>query len=288
MDAIEYLFLVAPVAIVPLGLRILCRRSSRPFHQQRIWLAGWMLAALAAVISFRMEPGTLSASVAALWLLFAAATLAAGFIGLRNTKLDWSFRIASLAALAYLAGGAVWLVMSRAGMTPLGFAEPIVLLTAVHFHFAGFAATVIALCARSAISQRLGYAPSFSTAVVFGVMAAPALIAAAIVYSKPIQFASVILSALTLFSLSLTALAGLPHVRSRLAQILLTISSLSVLAGMSFAVFYALGELRNDLFVSIPRMAVWHGLLNGVGFGLCGLLGWNCESLRALNQEVRS
>jgi hypothetical protein len=40
--------------------------------------------------------------------------------------------------------GGAWLVASRLGMRPMGIQEPIGLLTAVHFHFAGFATAMIA------------------------------------------------------------------------------------------------------------------------------------------------
>jgi len=43
-----------------------------------------------------------------------------------------------------LAVGGAWLVASRLGMRPMGIQEPIVLLTAVHFHYAGFATATIA------------------------------------------------------------------------------------------------------------------------------------------------
>ena len=43
------------------------------------------------------------------------------------------------AGLVYLAVGGGWTVLAWGGLRPLGFAAPIVLLTAVHFHYAGFA-----------------------------------------------------------------------------------------------------------------------------------------------------
>jgi hypothetical protein len=46
--------------------------------------------------------------------------------------------------MLYLPIGGAWLVASRLGIQPLGFGDTIVLLTAVHFHFAGFAAPVLA------------------------------------------------------------------------------------------------------------------------------------------------
>ena len=48
------------------------------------------------------------------------------------------------AGLLYLSVGGIWLVLFRLGETPLALGEPIILLTAVHFHYAGFAASVLA------------------------------------------------------------------------------------------------------------------------------------------------
>ena len=48
------------------------------------------------------------------------------------------------AGLLYLAVGGTWTVIARAGLRPLGFPDLIVLLTAVHFHYAGFALLVLA------------------------------------------------------------------------------------------------------------------------------------------------
>jgi hypothetical protein len=55
------------------------------------------------------------------------------------------------AALVYWPVGCLWLVISRAGVNPLGFSDDIVLLTAVHFHYAGFAAlTMLGMTGRFA------------------------------------------------------------------------------------------------------------------------------------------
>ena len=43
---------------------------------------------------------------------------------------------------------------------------------------------------------------------------------------------------------------------------------------MWLAVLYTLGDLRGEVWVSIPQMARTHGILNAFGFSLCGLLGW--------------
>jgi hypothetical protein len=58
----------------------------------------------------------------------------------RATLFDFSLVVARMDLVV----GGSWLVASRLGMRPLGIQEPIGLLTAVHFHFAGFATAMIA------------------------------------------------------------------------------------------------------------------------------------------------
>src|SRR5262249_12591124 len=41
------------------------------------------------------------------------------------------------AGLVFLAVGGLWTLLSRRGIRPMGFDEPIILLTGAHFHYAG-------------------------------------------------------------------------------------------------------------------------------------------------------
>ncbi len=43
---------------------------------------------------------------------------------------------------------------------------------------------------------------------------------------------------------------------------------------MLLATVYGLGEAREELLITIPRMADLHGPVNGIGFAVSGLLGW--------------
>ena len=46
------------------------------------------------------------------------------------------------------------------------------------------------------------------------------------------------------------------------------------MVGMLFAGVYAVGEFSKRLPLSIPEMVLVHGITDGFGFGLCGLVGW--------------
>lgn len=58
------------------------------------------------------------------------------------------------------------------------------------------------------------------------------------------------------------------------ARVLLIVSSLSVIAPMVLAVFWAAAQYVDVPALSIPAMARIHGTMNAVGFVGCGLVGW--------------
>jgi len=67
----------------------------------------------------------------------------------------------------------------------------------------------------------------------------------------------------------------------------LALSSLSVMAGMTLAAVYAIGDWLGETWLTIPRMASTHGLLNGLGFVMLGMLGWLVEFRGRANTSKR-
>jgi hypothetical protein len=184
-------------------------------------------------------------------------------------------------SLLSLSVGGCWLVLSRAGISPLEFLEPIVLLTAVHFHFAGFATALIAgetVAAIRAAEPRHFRAIRFAAA---GVLLGPALIAAGFVLSPPLKIFAVLW-----FSLSVWGVAALNLVLQRRqrgrARAFLIASSASVILGMMLAALWGVEEWCGRAWVDLAKMARTHGVLNGPGFALCGLLGWTLSKPAAL------
>ena len=55
---------------------------------------------------------------------------------------------------------------------------------------------------------------------------------------------------------------------------LFSVSSVSLLAGMALAALYGVGNYLGASWIDIPTMIPTHGLLNSIGFSLCGLLAW--------------
>src|SRR5262249_54537538 len=136
------------------------------------------------VIAFLTPAGTLAALLASGWLLLAGLAALSGLLRLlarRNARAD---ELCIDAGLLYLPVGAVWLLFSRAGLSPLGFGDTIVILTAVHFHYAGFAAPILAgLAGRWIAAVRPVLWPLFRLVAV-GVIAGIALVAAGITLAR--------------------------------------------------------------------------------------------------------
>jgi hypothetical protein len=262
LGPIESLFLWAPLGVVPLGLELIQVRSIvRPLQ---------FSAALCAAASFHFAPGTRAALLAAPWALFCGALALWGAIRfLRRWGRFDPVETCIDAALILIAVGGWGLVMSRAGMKPAGFTEPIVLLTAVHFHYTGFAAPLlIGLAARHSGPRK----PLLAAGA--GVVAATPILAIGFTMRLPLlklAAVSVIAASLILFAWELTRFAvDEPRGRTRA---LLGIAAFSIFWGMALAGLFAIGEFRERVIVDIPAMAWSHGILNGIGFATCGLLG---------------
>lgn len=288
---IELMFLLAPLVIVPLGLELGRARGKRGLAGLAQTLQP--VGAACAVVAMLWPPGKWVGVAAAGWMVVCGLAAIAGASGLlesfrdrvkevaggapstRSGQVRATFGdVAANVALVDLAVGGAWLVASRLGMRPMGVQEPIGLLTAVHFHFAGFATAMIA-------SVTLGCAEKgrrWLRGVVMAVLVLPVVVAAGFVASPALKMAAAFA-----FSISVAGLAmGVVRVSSRVeagsARVFLRMAAGAVFAGVALSATYAVTDFLKSDALTIPRMATTHGVLNGVGFCLCGLLGWLVES----------
>lgn len=260
---VELLFLLAPLVVVPLALGLLARDQNGTMTAIR---RAWAPAAVLAVATFLLPRGPSAAAVAAGWLAFTLAVAAHGAFRLWRARA--APEVSAACACLLLPVGGAWLVLSRSGVSVLGFEEPIPLLTAVHFHFAALGAlTIIGEAARAD-----------------GGRAYPAIVGAAVVGLPLVAAGLTFLPALELVgAAALTGAIGAVAIRTLvrvvpragvLAGSLLALSSLSGLAAMALAITYAFGQATGIGFLSLGQMVRTHGPINGLGFVLCGLLGW--------------
>jgi len=258
-ELIGLLFLAAPLVIVPLGW------SHAPPARGSAVLQP--IGAAAAVLSFALPIGTAAGIVALAWLAATAGPAFAAALRIlrrpRRPMHDLAFDVAHL----NLAAGAAALAVARAGINPLGFPALLILLFAVHFHFAGFAAPLIAGLAGRAMPGRRSL-----RAAMAGVLAGPPIVAVGFSFSPAVELAG---AAVLTASLSILGLNMLSRVSLRPAGLLILVSALSAVSGMILAGLYAWGEFSGTGMLDIPTMARWHGITLAFGFALPGLLGWS-------------
>jgi hypothetical protein len=284
LNTIELLFLLGPLVIVPLGLE-LCARSApemgietnlRSVHRFQL------PAALCATASFWF-PQKISATILVLpWLGFGCFIGLIGLMSLLRGEFRKLRTVCMIVSFLYLPVGCAWLVASRLGLSPMGFQEPIVLLTAVHFHFAGFAAPLLALAAGAAVEKKAVVQQQIFKTLAAGVLAGPGLLAAGFVIGPGLKLAMALVVACSEVGLSLFFLASIGAMRPRLAQMFVTISAASVLFAMVLAGVWAIGEFPLQPFVHLDEMARLHGTANAFGFVLCGLVGWTLAAPRTV------
>lgn len=273
LTLIDLLVTLAPLVIVPIGLGLFDVHSSAARRWRRTAVTATPTGALLAAVSVLLPQGALAAALAATWLLICASISLSGLIDLWHGRTVRPARIIPAAGVAYLSVGAGWLVVSRLGAHPLDFPHTIVELTAVHFHYGGFAAPLIAA---SALRVLPGRSSVLAQLAGLGIVIGMPLVAAGITFSPIVEAGASVLLAAALFLLALVTLSSIGGVPGgRVGRLLLIVSSLSVIAAMALAGQYALGQLLGTPALSIERMAQLHGIANAFGFTLCGMLGWS-------------
>lgn len=279
IGVIEQIFLLAPLVIIPLALPLV-EAVDRPGPVQT--LAGLAqviqpFGAISAVASFLRPAGLAAAGLAGGWFV---VTLLIALVGLvRPFSRGWRLQVEELCldvGLLLLPIGGGWLVLSRLGANPLGFGDIIVLLTAIHFHYAAFAAPIITAMVGRALVAPPQTIQRLYRGVALGVIAGTPLVAAGITLSPLLELIGAIILATSLTLLAyLMGLVILPTISDNLARTLLLVSAGSIVVGMLLTYAYAVGQFSGYDLINIPQMARFHGIINALGFALCGLSGWN-------------
>ncbi len=217
----------------------------------------------------------LNASLTAIpWFLLTGWTAARSIWSWKNQPDFSPASLCLLSAAAFPFVGASWLLAHQAGWMPFGFDAVIVLLTAAHFHHAGF---TLPLMAGLLAHQQPGRWTAVSAALV---LAGVPLVAAGITcthfglltWVEPLSVTVLVIGALGVA----TAQIGLGIMsRQRAAcRFLWVLSGTSLLAAMFLAWGYGVRLLWPQLALSISGMWAVHGSLNAFGFGLLGIWAW--------------
>jgi len=291
VGAIELLFLFAPLVIVPLGME-LGRGMGGTGRLEELARRLQPVGAGMVVVAMCLPPGRRAGLAAAGWMVVCGLMAGSGVVGLVRSSLtrssltrsswrdaDRSVRATLALAQMDLGVGGAWLVASRLGMRPMGIQEPIGLLTAVHFHFAGFATAMIAAATLQFVERRgvSGLSQSWLKPVVLLVAGMPVVVAAGFVISPVVKMAAAILFSTSVAALAIAVRAYGRKAEDATARILLQVAAGAVFAGMVLSASYAVADYAGSEVLTIPQMARTHGILNAVAFCLAGLLGWLVE-----------
>jgi hypothetical protein len=248
------IFLLAPLVIVPRLIRIL---PERPWIGR---LGGWtaLLAALPLTASFALAPGPLAAALAVPWLALALVGAAAAVRhGLANLlSILYPSRLPDLgidAAIGLLGAGAVFVVTERFGLD-IGFAPVIVLLTATHFHFAGFG--LLALASVMALSR-----PWLRVPVGGLIVGIPLTALGFILVSDATSAIGAVVVGLSGIGVGIALLTS--PVATRIGW-LTRVAGVALLVGMPLGIAWSLAILTGSPFVDLEAMVRTHGVLNSL------------------------
>jgi len=154
------------------------------------------------------------------------------------------------------------------------FQEPIVLLTAVHFHYSGFATAILAAAAIHLFGKRGN--PVLRPVVWLVILLPYALAAGFLLGPAPRMIAA------WLFTGSVTALAVLwlqysHDLRREVARVYLRLGAGTALVALALAGAYAASDYAGRPVLTMAGLASTHGVLNGLGFVLLSMLAFLVE-----------
>jgi YndJ-like protein len=277
LTLIDLLFLLAPLVIAPLGLALIAFDEGLPQVLLSAAIRVQPAGAVLAVVAFLLPIGLPAAILAAAWLLVCAIAALGALAYLVQGRSLQPVRLATAAAVGFMAFGAIWLVLSRAGIAPIGLSPIIVEMTAVHFHFTGFAATLMAALLLARLRDDRGVAQRVAMAASLLLVAGSPVLAMG--WATPVHVLQVAGAILVAAGVVATAAvfffksASLVH--STPARILLRLSALAPLLPMVLAVEYSAGHVFGFPTLDIQGMALIHGDLNALGFSLLGMVAWS-------------
>jgi hypothetical protein len=276
----EVIVLFVVLVAVPRALLFTAAEDMSPrTYASAARLAG--LAGLAGLVAAvpAVAPGLGPGAAAGLtgpWLLVCGFAALHGLLRLYVRRSLAPAELALDLGLLWLPGAAVWLLVYRGDLVLGGFGGLAAVLTAGHFHAAGFGALVMVGLLGRGLGDALDWTrPVYRLAAVVLILAFPLLAVGIGAGARPIELAGA-----GLYVLGLPLLAGLQLVaaarlrdRPAWARILLVLSAGSLLLSTTLAGMFAAQGFYGAA-VPILTMLRAHGLVNALGFLGLGLLAW--------------
>jgi hypothetical protein len=261
---VNLLVVVGMLVVVPAGLRLISDPAVA--FARRCWPVG----AVAGAVSLWLPRGTVATSLATVYAIAAAVLCAYAVSRPTRPRREWAAEAAVLTALISPAVAASALVAERAGYQLFGFKLGILALTVAHFHFAGFAAALIA-----GLRSHLTPGPA-ADAAALAVPAGTLLVLVGYFTAEVVELAGALVLTAGMWTVGwLTWRYARTDAPDRLTALLLGCSAVVLAASMALAVSWALGEATGLPHPSLAWMAATHGVANALGFAVCAMVGWH-------------
>jgi hypothetical protein len=268
---VHLIVVLGMLLIVPAGLRMLGDPDPVLAAARRFWPIG----AVAGAVSLWLPRGAGATALAVIYATAAALLAAYAVIRLARRRSLRPVEIAVLTALLSPAVAACALVAERAGYPLFGFKPTVLTLTVAHFHFAGFAAALIAGLVGRISGGRAADAAALT------VPAGTTLVLIGYFTSNAVELAGALVLTAGMWTVShLTWRHARTAAPDRLTAVLLGVSATVLVASMILAVSWALGEATGLPHPSLAWMAGTHGVANALGFALCGMVAWRRAGAR--------
>ena len=260
---------------MPLGLRLVPLTGRFAIRLLGIARLAQPIGAAGALASFLLPVGWVSGLVAAAWLAVCGLAGLSGLAELFEARSIRPTHLLPAAAVGFLTFGAGWLVVYRAGVD-LGFSPTVAELTAVHFHYAGFAAGMMSALTLAALRAAAPHPARIAELAGLLVVAGTPITAAGFATGLLLLtvIGPVLLASGVLATAALTAFVVAPRMLSQAARWLLTISAAGVVLPMLLGVDYAAARVFPVPAIDMRSMALLHGDLNALVFVLIGFVGW--------------
>lgn len=252
---------IGMVAIVPLGLRLV--DGLTPLAR---W---WPAAGSVGAVALWLPRGAVAATLASGYALATVGLAAQAPVRVWRKRTLTAGEVAVLAALVTPLVAGVALVAERAAHPLFGFTLPVLALTVAHFHFAGFAAALVAgLACRTAGDPLPGRLASWS------VPGGTGLVLAGYFVGEWLELAGAVVLSAGMWLVAWLAWRQAPAAPDRVTRALLVVSAAVLVATMALALQWAWGEATGTPHLPLATMAATHGVGNALGFALSGLLAW--------------
>jgi len=266
---VNLIVMLGMLVVVPAGLRLIDPSGLRTVR--RLWP---VLAVPGAVALWLPRGGPATALAVGYALATLALALHAPARLVRTRSLTAAETAVHTALVAPSVAGLA-LVAERSGHQLFGFDLEILALTVPHFHFAGFAAALVAGLVCQAADDRADDRP----AARFAALSVPLGTLLVLTGYFIGDWAELVGAAVLTAGMWTVGLLTWRNVRvqgrDRLTRALLGLSAVVLAATMLLALSWALGEAAGIPHPTLTWMAATHGLGNALGFALCSVLAWH-------------